>query len=41
MSKQRFKEVILGVPSVTQWVKNPTAMAWVATEFDPQPGTVG
>ena len=33
MSKQRFKEVILGVPSVTQWVKNPTAAAWVAVEL--------
>ena len=32
-----------GVPAVVQWVKNPTAVAWVAVEarLDPQPGAVG
>ena len=29
--KQFFKK-LLGVPSLAQWVKNPTAAAWVAVE---------
>lgn len=31
------------VPTLGQWVRNPTAVPWVAAEvhFDPPPGTVG
>ena len=28
----RFKEGVLGVPTVAHWVKNLTAAAWVAAE---------
>ena len=28
----RFKEGVLGVPTVAHWVKNLTAAAWVAVE---------
>ena len=32
----------IGVPTVVQWVKNPTTAAWVAEgSFHPQPGAVG
>ena len=31
----------MGVPTVVQWVKNLTAVAWVTAKygFDPKPGT--
>lgn len=28
----QLKELVLGIPSVVQWVKNLTAVSWVATE---------
>ena len=35
------KECILGVPAVAQWVKNPTAAAWVTMEAWVRPPAVG
>ena len=28
-----YKKIILGVPAVARWVKNPTAVAWVTDEM--------
>ena len=39
-----YNKLAQRVPTVVQWVKNPTAAAQVAAEkwrFDPWPGTVG
>ena len=32
-----YNKHVLGVPAVRQWVKNPTAGAWVATEARVRP----
>ena len=39
-----FKNDEEGFPTVAQWLKNPTAVAWVLAEaggFDPRPRAVG
>ena len=36
MPPQNFKNSIVGVPTVGQWVKNPAAVAWVTVKVQIQ-----